>query len=276
MVELSDAAFPLSVQLVERMFVSTADKNYMLARVAFQANAGHDFYWLSLHALEKYFKAIRLLNGMSRNDSHDIATLHAEHEKRFPGLIIKKFDFSKAEKKFWRVESVRQFVVRLNSAGSASNRYGTYGYSLFPDDLAKVDSMVWSVRRCCRPIANYMKFLDPDAGERQGIEALGKWRNIWKVGADLPLEKLIREPTENPLRQAFLRANVPFQGNNTWLDDRIAWSSVNSPFADLLHLAQTSEGEAKITASEVLVWATENIFLEHADLKEIKAIVGKE
>lgn len=170
----------LRTKIVHRMFVATADENYIMARLAFQQRFAFDFLWLSLHALEKYFKAIRLLNDMPRMDGHDIASLHAECIARFGDLIPSKFNFSTDEKKYWRKEGVRDFIVRLNGDGSAENRYAAYGYALFPDELAKIDFLVWHVRRCCRTFASYAKFISENNGEQEGIELL-RSSTLWRL-----------------------------------------------------------------------------------------------
>jgi hypothetical protein len=68
---------PYANAITKCMFVSTADQNYMLARVAFFDGLDLDFFWLSLHALEKYYKAALLMNGQeAKSYGHNLVELH--------------------------------------------------------------------------------------------------------------------------------------------------------------------------------------------------------
>ena len=70
---------PYIAHIVESMFVATADQNYILARHAFFNEFDVDFFWLSLHALEKYMKATLLLNGQSAKEfGHDLTMLYSQ------------------------------------------------------------------------------------------------------------------------------------------------------------------------------------------------------
>ncbi|MGR8963757.1 hypothetical protein [Rhizobium leguminosarum] len=260
-------------QIVHRMFVATADENYILARLAFQQRFAFDFLWLSLHALEKYFKAIRLLNGMPRMDGHDIASLHAECIVRFPNLIPSKFSFSKDEREYWRKEGVRDFIVRLNSAGSAENRYASYGYALFPDELAKIDFLVWHIRRCCRTFASYSNFRDESHGEQEGIELLRSSGMTWQLSGNLPIERLVAGKRDEDIQRRFLQNNKPW-GADTWIGEQAKWSSANSPFAELISFAQGSTSETSAISKEVLQWARANIYFSPQAGRELDQAVA--
>ncbi|MFT2215651.1 hypothetical protein ACLJYM_28205 [Rhizobium giardinii] len=262
-------------KIVQAMFIATADQNYIQARIAYQRKAAFDFLWLSLHALEKYFKAIRLLNRMPRMDGHDIASLHAQCIARFPGLVATKFNFNKAEKSFWHKENVKQFVVRLNAFGAAENRYGVYGYSIFPDDLAKVDTIVWSVRRCCIDFEGFSKFRDERHGEKESVELLKSGRKHWMLGGHLPIERLLSNQGDEDVRERFLRGNKPW-GAQTWIADAILCASANSPFTDLIHLARNGDGVVQQEAKSVLRWAVQNIYFSPSVLNELCAVIGQE
>ncbi|MGO7050376.1 hypothetical protein ACCT07_34665 [Rhizobium johnstonii] len=261
-------------EIVRRMFVATADDNYILARIAFKQHAAYDFLWLSLHALEKYFKAIRLLNGMTRNDSHDIASLYSECIARFPGSIISRFEFSKEERKNWHPESVKEFIIRLNILGAAENRYATYGFNIFPDDLAKVDSLVWSLRRCCIDFEHYSKFRNENHGEKETLELLKKDKKHWKISGSLPVEKLLEKKGDSAMRERFLLGNKPW-GADTWIEERLRWSSNNSPFAEMIDLVGSEDTIARQHALEVLIWAKANIFFSKGAEKELDNAIAQ-
>ncbi|WP_420822398.1 HEPN domain-containing protein [Sphingosinithalassobacter portus] len=59
------------------MFLHTADENYITARWCFENSLITDFFWNSVHALEKYMKAILLFNGQSvKNYGHNLRELY--------------------------------------------------------------------------------------------------------------------------------------------------------------------------------------------------------
>ena len=66
----------LKAGVVHSLYTDTADQNYIIARWSFLNGLHGDFLWLSVHALEKYMKAILLMNGQSaRGYSHRVADL---------------------------------------------------------------------------------------------------------------------------------------------------------------------------------------------------------
>jgi hypothetical protein len=68
---------PSTNSLVERMFVATADRDYVLARWAAINRLDINFFWLGVQAVEKYLKAILLLNGRAAKDyGHNVQRLH--------------------------------------------------------------------------------------------------------------------------------------------------------------------------------------------------------
>jgi len=52
-------------RIVRVSFVDTADDNYIASRWCFVEGLKIDYFWLAVHALEKYMKAVLLLNGKS-------------------------------------------------------------------------------------------------------------------------------------------------------------------------------------------------------------------
>jgi hypothetical protein len=66
--------------LVKELFVSTADDNYTLARWCFHQNVNVDFFWLAVHSLEKYFKAVLL--STARRRSH-LGTISKNYTRQY-------------------------------------------------------------------------------------------------------------------------------------------------------------------------------------------------
>jgi hypothetical protein len=64
---------PLINDFAIRSFRTTADRDYIHARLAYRAELLPQFLWSSLHALEKYPKCILLLNRIDgRGIKHEI------------------------------------------------------------------------------------------------------------------------------------------------------------------------------------------------------------
>jgi hypothetical protein len=135
--------------VVRELFISTADDNYTLSRWCFQQKLHVDFFWLAVHCLKKYFKAVLLMNGhSSRGYSHNIVGLYEAVHPLAPELLIA--GFTRPENMpahMWRNETVKEFLGRLYQDGNADNRYLLYGYGRNAEDLFKLDQVVFSVRR---------------------------------------------------------------------------------------------------------------------------------
>jgi HEPN domain-containing protein len=141
--------------IVRELFINTADDNYINARCCFNEGLHADFFWLSVHALEKYMKAILLMNGRSsKSYSHDIVKLYPQIRALAPELLPTKLikpDDAMPED-YWHDEEVDAFIKRLYRDGQADNRYQLYGYSRRADDLWKIDQLIFNVRRLCRSL----------------------------------------------------------------------------------------------------------------------------
>ena len=165
--------------IVKELFISTADDNYTLARWCFQQNINIDFFWLSVHCLEKYFKAVLLINGKSaRNFGHNIEKLYAAVKLLAPELLVSEFERpANMPPPLWRNEAVPNFVKRLHQDGQANNRYLLFGYGRHAEDLFKLDQVVFSVRRLAQPLeARWVGEKDDDDLPKDSIrESLGKW-----------------------------------------------------------------------------------------------------
>lgn len=161
-------------EITRHMFVATADRNYMLARIAHSHALDTDFWWLSLHALEKYLKATLLLNGRSaKNGGHDLVKLTGLVRALDRRIDFGPFTDPAIEHLHWRNSSVEDFLARLNDYGSTQNRYLAYGHTASLDDLVNVDQLVWSVRRHCIPFQGRAGRSWPGACVRPSAAARG-------------------------------------------------------------------------------------------------------
>jgi HEPN domain-containing protein len=118
-----------------RCFRDVADQDYIAARLSFRSGLYPQFYWQSLQALEKYFKAIFLFNRIKATDiGHD---LHKAIE------YIDDLPFS-----IEMCERTEEFIKIVSNYGE--NRYFVTSYEVEGPKLSELDQAVWEIRRYCK------------------------------------------------------------------------------------------------------------------------------
>jgi hypothetical protein len=150
----------LKSDLVQDLFVRTADENYITARWCVFNHLHIDFFWLAVHALEKYMKAVLLLNGCSaitdingKKYNHLIARLYASIKNLTQELLPDRLNQPLNLKIHnWLTLSPEKFIQRLYRYGDPNNRYLIYGFSMRFQDLHMLDQMVFAIRRLVCPL----------------------------------------------------------------------------------------------------------------------------
>ena len=134
--------------VINDLFVKTADQTYVVARWCFINRLNLNFYWNGVHAVEKYLKASLLFNGRKAlNYGHDIERLFKEVLTFANESLPEQLECPKPwPSDIWRDETTSHFVSRLNELGDPNNRYNLFGFTQFPDDLQKLDQLVFAVR----------------------------------------------------------------------------------------------------------------------------------
>ncbi len=144
-------------RIVREFFIDTADDNYITARWCFVGGLNVDYSWLAVHTLEKYMKAILLLNGRSgkrgrdkagkcRSFGHDIGLLYTHVESFSADLLPDNLEQPpELAIDAWRDETPAGFLERLYRSGNADNRYQIFGFLLQREDLFKLDLMVFAL-----------------------------------------------------------------------------------------------------------------------------------
>jgi len=211
MPEVLDDFYAEKRSIINELFIATADDNYVAARWCFRERLNVDFFWLAVHSVEKYLKAILLLNLKSAKQyGHDIVKLYAAATplapELFPAMLVKP---ERMPVEHWHVESAEQYVVRLYRDGQADNRYKLFGYSRYPEDLWKLDQLVFSIRRVCRPLEAY-EMGRPVEGVTNisHREVLRRYPTRWKPQSKL--EETMSGKHGDALLHAALNWNFPF------------------------------------------------------------------
>lgn len=120
----------------QECFRDPADRDYIAARVLYRSGLIEPFLWSSLQAVEKYLKGILLFRNLS--------TLHLGH------------DVAKALR---RVQTTRWLPVQVPAdvvdfaiylSRHAPHRYLERGFYARGNELFRLDSTVWHLRRYCQ------------------------------------------------------------------------------------------------------------------------------
>lgn len=264
---------PYTNDIARRMFFDTADLNYIGARAAYFEDRNWDFWWSTLHAAEKYLKCLLLMNGQSaKSGGHDLVKLLAKVTALDARLVPPPFAKPKmAGVDHWSPSVSAGFVTRLNELGSASNRCGTYGYSIRLQDLLCADQLIFWARRHARPLT----WTRPGGQDWDWIEALANSPRDWLQRTG-PLEAIAKLPAHDPRRWPLTRMNAAFfpklrHRPRPW---RIAAN--NPPIAAwAMRLEKAPPGsDSHRTAHAVIQWVVDTIQLTKDDRLELEALLA--
>ncbi|MER8847479.1 hypothetical protein [Mesorhizobium australicum] len=274
--------------IVKELFLKTADQTYVVARWCFLNGLYLDFYWNALHALEKYLKAVLLINGQSAKVAADGTAYSHDLEKLFAAVQLIASDLLPAtltrpadlQIQHWRDESVDNFLKRLNDLGRAENRYNIFGFSQQPEDLHKLDMVIFSVRQLCVPLDA------PFWGRRQDAPNDKTFRQMLVEHPRSVLRRvgtkfydLIGRKGTIAVREAALIHNLPFAPADYDHGELRSGSSADNPvlYRRLLVYADngTQYAEDAEGLADICDWLIESVQLSPAVKAEINAAKGK-
>lgn len=146
--------------IIKELFLKTADQIYVVARWCFLNRLYLDFYWNAVHALEKYLKAVLLMNGRSAKApidgppyGHNIVRLFEQVSELAATLLPSTLTQpDELQMRHGRDESIEHFLRRIHDLGQAENRYNIFGFSQQPADIYKLDTVVFAIRQLCVPL----------------------------------------------------------------------------------------------------------------------------
>jgi hypothetical protein len=256
------------VGLVHDFFVHTADENYMTARWCASNKLYLDFMWLAAHCLEKYMKAVLLVNGkQARQYSHNIGELYSEVEELAFELLPKRLlKSSELQVPYWNDVSPSEFVNHLYRNGNPDNRYLTFGYEYRAQDLLMLDQMVFAIRRLIVSLdTSILPQETPDEVFPSHREILASQRSFYNP-MSLPLDKCIGSDEDTSLRRSALNLNMPFAPKGFEHEELDGGVSVrNSPVIYGLLDPLSSENEAvRIGAIRDCEWLLSNVFVSQS------------
>lgn len=176
-------------------FRRQADQDYIAARSNFRLQLRQQFLFAALQAIEKYLKAILLF--------HKCGTKKYRHS--IDKLLIAVEQIQDLE--FRISESSKEFVLYLNKQGM--NRYMDNLAFNYGDELSKLDTAVWEIRRYCQPLPQDRQQENYFAARRRITDPLfEKNKHKFSISGGF-LEKVIRHhPPSCPTRKALIWANM--------------------------------------------------------------------
>lgn len=194
-----------------RSLRETADKDYVHARLAFRARLVPQFFWSSLHCLEKYAKCVLVLN---RVDASKV-----KHE------VTRCLDKLKADGPFAITLSLEAAGFVHSLENGARFRYYEASYDASWADLGLLDRAVWELRRYCQPL-NYTKNIDGVVTDMLAV-------NLMRIRDALVAESRETCISNGWLEQVLGQPAHPSYEGLVWLNQRFGPGTHASPDADV-------------------------------------------
>lgn len=264
------------MDVVHRLYVGTADQDYIAARWCFTNGFYTNFFWLGVHALEKYQKAVLLLNNFtSKKFSHDIVDLY-KAIMPISGDLLPRILTAPEGLQTGRDLIPEKFLDYLYARGNPHNRYLIYGYSAHEQDIFMLDQMVFAVRRLTIPLDGraFLRHVKCAMTYRERLTREPDYFPDLSMPLDLAIQGKENSPV--PVRMAAFAINLtPF--TPAGFDDvpasvpRIAFQ--NSPIA-LRILDPLKRGVPPAVPIAVARWCLDNIELPANIKKEIEEAVA--
>lgn len=259
-------------RVVHRVFIDTADDNYIAARWCYFHEVRIDFHWLAVHALEKYLKAMLLLNDeAAKEHGHDIVKLYAKATSIAADLLPDKLEQPKLlDSEDWRDEETELFLKRLYDNGEANNRYDLYGFLQLRHDLFKLDHVVFAVRRLCCRLGEPSWPGGPETGTNR--EALTAQSESWILDMTGNMEQTFLGKRGSELRKALLDLNTLLateEFEHSEIQTGISASNSILRKEIVKPLKGTAE-KAQQTARDLRDWVIDNIKLPPSTLKDLR------
>lgn len=141
-----------------RMFRDAADEDYLIARMTARAGLQFQYCWSSQQAIEKYLKAILLLNGQKINFNHDLLSMFGAVLEMtgdlIPIVLCPPNGFPRDVRLFHSplFEPSCAYISRVEKLGNPGNRYRSDSIVLDFGDLNKLDHMCFMLRRVAFPL----------------------------------------------------------------------------------------------------------------------------
>lgn len=228
-------------------FRDTADRDYISARLLCRHHLTEQFLWMALQAVEKYLKAILLF--------HDKSTLHINHRIVKALNDVKRIDALG----FAITKKAEEFIQALDEYGP--DRYFELPRSVAGDELFRLDSVVWQVRRFCDDFFyphTESVFRKMDQARLHYVQGkkIQKNRSRFRLDRSGFIESVLDGEKRPELRQALIWKNIFFgrkNRNKVVFNRSCSW-----------------EQSAPYLYPEVCDWASDKVKLRKAALEDMR------
>ncbi|RYY25385.1 MAG: HEPN domain-containing protein [Sphingomonadales bacterium] len=259
--------------LVHELFVRTADENYVTARWCAINRLNTDFFWLALHAVEKYLKAVLLVNRRSaKGYGHDIVKLYAAVKAiagpLLPDRLEQPADLNIAH---WFERTADDFIAHLLRNGNADNRYLIYGYVTRSEDLHMLDMMVFAIRRLiCQLDEPHIVSRRPDAPTFTNRELLTRQPEYY-TRLSMPLDELVWAREDSDRRTAALNLNMAFAREDFAHTPMRSGSSSRNPviIRRILDPLESDDATRAAEGIELARWFLANVQVPKGKLEDL-------
>jgi hypothetical protein len=262
--------------LILRLFVDTADQDYLTARWCYCVGNFHTFAWLAEQAIEKYCKAFLLYQDISvqKFKNHNIVVLFAEVRARDKNCVLPdKITLGGSEAlgtDEWQGKSVEEHIKYFNKYGSAHNRYGLVGLNVTQPHLHGMDAICYSLRAAMQS----QSFVPEGVFEQQlrltrpedKFEGLVKLP--WMLAPTAQLERLYLKKLsigdDEVQQRVFKNLNHAFFDEHEEDESAFSgWSFRGSPLGNhLVRLAVIEPTDhSKEMVNQMREWVRDNVFL---------------
>jgi HEPN domain-containing protein len=142
------------VMVIYESFVISGDEDYLTARLLAQKGLHRAFYWAAAQSIEKYLKALLLLNGNSVANikGHSIEELFNKAVRLDEGLKSVSFTphnnlkINKECTELIEVFTLDKFIKNIDKHGCADNRYNSFGVEFDTWTLFALDNFLYYLR----------------------------------------------------------------------------------------------------------------------------------
>jgi hypothetical protein len=248
---------------VETAFITPADHNYVLARIAFRHGLVQQGYWEAAQAIEKYLKASLLLNGQPAFQGHNLEKLLNDHRNIWPKALAYDLPDSTPAPHPTVVDrgvpdTVIGVVARLAIYGNADNRYTRTGYVFDYLEVNKIDFVALLVRSTCRQFQE------------------GNLLQNWRLSQHLPIETWVKDRS-TALSNEFLNGNAVWSAAAVGHPEEVGRQPHIAFQASAIQSALMALNEEPAGPNTVhfLEWLVSNVKFSDADRQSLRGHIGR-
>ncbi len=210
-----------------------ADEDYVTARICYFNDLTENFFWNGQQCIEKYLKSIAIYQNINvKKYGHDLDKLFKKIDRSLAMTSVENLFPNEVPDTASKNETFEEFLKRLTRLGM--NRYCSYSWNLYGDEIFKLDAAVYIIRRYAfaigatigedgRPLREGMKRAIDNNNNRVIHGYLGK---LIKENGNAKKEHLLRDNFYFPNQRA-LKAYPTIKSSVHIIDRRYTEASTH-------------------------------------------------